>query len=248
MYQNLKSKKGVYILEGTILIPVFVISLIFIIKIVPTISNFERGVFVATNNLRLASIESYKLKEDKLLCLKSNIELKKDKNYNLFPVKIFPYKYDYSKKGINHLVTWTYFGKSNNKLLLENIIPFVVKGKITGRLFIGKSNLLDPDKNLNGDYESVYIFPNYGTKFHKKDCNYIDVDLKSKSLTYKIKREMKSCKICHSNKVKIGEVIYLIGKNTYHLKKCSLLNRYYVKIEKDRAKKEGYKSCIKCRG
>jgi hypothetical protein len=100
------------------------------------------------------------------------------------------------------------------------------------------------------DAEAVYIFPKRGEKYHSKGCTFLRAASTSAALTGSIKRRYRSCPLCHSISAENGALIYYFPSDgeDYHLPGCPSLQRNYIEIDRDTARRRGYTACSKCGG
>lgn len=96
----------------------------------------------------------------------------------------------------------------------------------------------------------VWVFPQSGTKYHKKNCTYVKAAVHAIILTGSVKRRFDSCNMCNSGGLPIGSIVFCFsGDDTcYHKGSCRSIKRHTVVIDKTEAEEKGYTPCSKCGG
>lgn len=243
------NKKGNYILESVIIMPIFIVAIIVMASIILLYTSIENSSFIMAREMRCAAIKGHFF----------------DSNYDL-PLLI--------QKGISHkevkgTIVSEYGYKvhkfSNDNIInLSMIINFDVKNPLrfaskskyemamATRAYVGKEGDIEPldeDRFTRND-EEVYIFPKSGKKYHNKGCTYMKAAAAPVSLSRTIKRKYGACPICGSKNAALGSLVYVFpsyGEN-YHLPGCDVMDRQYITISRKIAKKRGYDACSKCGG
>lgn len=98
------------------------------------------------------------------------------------------------------------------------------------------------------DQSPVYVFPRDGEKYHKYSCRIIRTTPHRSLLTATIKKKLESCQLCHSGRLPLGTPVCCFDGGAYHRSSCSVMTRYVVCMEKEKAIMEGYASCLICGG
>ncbi len=155
------NKKGSYILEAAMALPVFIICFVSIALVILIISRCENIVFVASE-------KSCKLDETAPLIL-TNI---RDESYDL---KHF--RYMFSEKEIDDLILM------DTQTKMDVTDPIGIDGRIVFRMKVlsrartGKTETTGslPEEEFMGSGRSVevVIFPKYGYRYHVKNCRYV---------------------------------------------------------------------------
>lgn len=247
------TKKGSYIVEAVLIMPIFILAVLTLISIIPIMSTCENIIFAATDEMRAESLNSVFISNP--LRLQNRVEKRiQSENPKLTSCTVNSMMYRYKKAGINDLITL------RGNIYFEERNPFGLFGKvdfdfkITGRAFTGTEArqvpLLREEFEKQKEAEPVFIFPNSGKKYHNKDCTYIKANCHMNYLNREIKKRYKACKKCGASKVSMGTPVYCFTKNgkVYHLGKCKVVKRYYIKIDREDALKKGYTPCSKCGG
>ncbi len=155
-----KNKRGSYIVEASMALPVFIICFISIALVIQIISRCEQIVFTQSEKSR-------KLDETAPLILTGI----RDESYDL---KNF--RYMFSKKGIDDLILID----TETKMKVSDPVGIsgriVFRMKILSRAYTGKTERSDtlPLEEFMGSGRSVevLVFPKYGYRYHRKDCRY----------------------------------------------------------------------------
>ena len=107
-------------------------------------------------------------------------------------------------------------------------------------------------EGLESDKDStpVWVFPQSGTKYHKKNCTYVKATVHSLILTNSVKRKFEACSMCNSGTLPAGSIVFCFnGDDTcYHRGSCRSIKRHTVVIDKTEAEEKGYTPCSKCGG
>lgn len=246
----MRNKRGSYIVEAAIVLPFFIILFVMLIWFIPMIRTAEEATFIMSDEMALESLESNFIKDPftaPILAEKRILSYKG--GFDTFIIS--PAGYMYTEGKLDKLISLKYFGifNGNNDLLNINSVKF--KGKITCRAFVGDERKGGGGGkelfNKNEQYEEVYIFPENGECYHKKNCKYLKSAYESHFLSGKIKKHYKPCKICNSKNAVYGQMIfYFPDGKSYHLPNCKAVDKYYIKIDKKDAEKRGYRPCSYC--
>lgn len=169
MYQN---KRGSYIVEASITLPLLIISICSLMFIVKIIATCEAITFVTSNSL-LDTIFGYNIGfNEKSLC-KDVEEISK----SLSDFKVTKYRYLYEDNEMTDLIALdvkvdfsvtSAIGINGNISFTEELLC---------RGFTGtsqkKSPLPEADFNQLKCATLIYVFPKYGERYHIGECRYI---------------------------------------------------------------------------
>lgn len=241
--------KGSVIVEGTIFLPVFIIAVMsvsFIINIVSIQMQVNHN--IADESLSLLT-RAYKerIAPEYPLIIKS--KLYNNLNDKIKNLHISNYHYLNDNGKISANISYDI----KNPMPIDLIGPMHIKTDILFRGFIGELRNTEPmsyeELENNYDDNEVYIFPKYGEKYHSKNCRCISIFPKEKLLTNHIRRHCSACKACKPDDLANGSKVFVSEKSRiYHQGKCSTVNKMYIKINKNKAVEQGYKSCKICGG
>ena len=252
-FKKFKDKKGHYVVEASIILPIFLIGIITLSALINTFMVYENIVFSSVDECRHAMVNNYMVKEDiKFPKRLENRLIDENENIALIDIDHFISGYKVGKN--NNLVSL----RVNYKLDVKAPLPLIKtnekKQTLVFRKFLGQKSdnlpfTFERMENLEED-NIVYIFPNDGIRYHKKECSYVTPKVEEKILDSKIKSNYIPCNSCGTIKAKFGDVVYIFKEygDAYHYKKCSTIKKNFIKLDKQAAIKKGYTPCSKCGG
>ena len=248
---NFNNKKASYILEATIIIPLFVLGTMLLLSVVNVIRVCDSINFSVCDEIEKMQAEAIymPLNLGKENAIASRV--KEEENISNFSVEKLKYKFSNGiKDDLINVKFKAVFDSSSILDINENII---FGENILARAFTGLIQNKTPsteEEFLNDDnYQEVFVFPNEGTKYHSETCTYVSSKPYQCILSSEISNKFSPCKICHSENLKPGSLIccYKYGKS-YHSMDCDTIDKYVIKMDKSDAEKKGYTPCSKCRG
>lgn len=154
-----KNKRGSYIVEAAMSLPVFIICIVSLALVIKIIASIEGIIFDQTCMLHRMQMDAPQIYASA-----------RGDNY-----RVKRFRYMYSKSGIDDLISLD----TESKFRVEN--PIGVHGKIDidlriiARAYTGvrlKSGTLSEEDFHNGESVPVIVFPKYGIRYHRKDCRY----------------------------------------------------------------------------
>ena len=247
------TKRGSYIVEAVIVVPIFIIAVVMLMSIVPIIATCENVNFAAADEMHLECIKTAFRKNPTALpaALKHRI-YSENKKINAYRTGF--YRYLYTAKGINDLVSLDFHVnfKEKNPLGLFSSVDY--HGKITARAFTGNLQKEPPAEKREFEEEKeshiVYIFPEWGKRYHNKSCTYVKSNCQMVYLSQETKRKYAACKLCEAAAAQVGNPVFCfrVSGEVYHLSGCRMIDKYYIEIEKEDAEQKGYRPCSKCGG
>ncbi|XVG94889.1 hypothetical protein ACGCUQ_04505 [Eubacteriales bacterium KG127] len=249
---KLSNKKGVYLIEAAILLPLFILGIVAIISIIPAICKSEEIIFQCVDEMRLECVKTQVRNNNLILPFETmNRVSGKDKAIRSFIAynRIYRGKSGHMDEMID--LNWSTTIKQPTLTGLFSNIKF--KGKLISRGFVGFEKELNPTPKSEFDKEksanTVIIFPNEGRKYHGKSCRTLRQGARAEILTRKFKKSHKPCKLCKSKNMPIMSQVYVINDSrTYHRKECSQIKRNYIEIDKSIAESRNYEPCKICGG
>ena len=249
--KNVTNKKGSYILESTISLPIFMIAVVVMCSVILMFSCIEDANFIVGDELRRAGAEAVYINSSSLV--PGRIERKiKDNHTQVNSISLNEYRYRTEMWNQDELIAIKYRMQLETKSPLNLASRAVYDVSLVTRAYVGKERELDnmTEEEMNADGSPVYIFPKRGEKYHVKGCAVLSVSVKSCSLSNYIKSKYHSCSVCHSKNAKAGSTVYYFPEDgeAYHVGNCPVLERNYVEVEKRVAVKRGYTACSKCGG
>ena len=243
------NKKGSFTVEAAIVLPVLILSLLALISIVSIYATGENMVFSMCDEMMLADIKTAFSEESLSLPAMTLLRVNSE-NPGLSYALVTEYDYLHEEDGMKDLISMRISGSHNVPGPFSGFL--VLDEKVRGRAFTG---LYKPtpegDNPAEEDYpEIVYVFPMRGEKYHNRECTFLNPACQQVFLTEKIKSKFGPCSLCKSIEAKPGESVYCFFNdgNVYHRGKCSMVDKYYIEIEKKDALAEGYMPCMACGG
>ena len=199
--KHIRSKKGSYVAEAALTLPVFIICVISLALIIRITAICENIGFITAEEIRDLDVSAYQVKsmeasgifsaEEFLL---KNAIMRGNPQLTDFEVKNLDYLY--SDGNIDDLIgvdTKAIF-TVDNPLGIYGRIEFT-QGLLT-RGFTGALQDSDPLPESkfkdNGSASVVWIFPKYGIRYHRPDCRYVKQDYEGEE--HKLEMQLEDAK------------------------------------------------------
>lgn len=245
------NRKGSYIVEAVIVLPVFIAAVIALMSIVPVTASCENMIFAATDEMRLESAKSV-FRKSSVSLPAAALSRMKDENPRVKNCHILSYRYLYEEHSISDLLSLQFravFSQNSPAGIFDSII---FDGKVTARAFTGKLHKIPPceGSDQDDDNKTVYIFPEWGMRYHASTCTYVKAACRLIYLSQDTMGAYKPCSLCNASSARIGSPVFCFtasGK-AYHMADCRTVDRYYVEISRKKAQEKGYGPCLKCGG
>ena len=179
------SKKGGYIVEAAIVLPIFIVAVILLISIVPRAARCERLVYAICDEMTQENIQAHFFKS--YMRCKSNLTdgaLRALKSDDSFSVDRLGYCHtDRVRSGrtsmvIDDVITadFTAFITYLDPLSMGSDMEF--SGKIKCRPYTGTERreeaMSREDMERDENSDPVYVFPKSGERYHRKDCSVLN--------------------------------------------------------------------------
>ena len=250
--KNLINRKGSYLVEAVISLPIFIIAMITLSSIILMYACIEDCNFIAANEIRLGAAEA--VIADTSIAVPFRVKKEVTGKYKrIESVKLVDSLYRDSKWGTDELIAFDY------RLTLNSPNPLGINAKanydlsLVTRAYTGRErdeSNMDAGEFMDDDSEAVFIFPKRGERYHSEGCGFLKAASRSAALTTAIKNKYRSCPLCKSGKAKMGSLIYYFPSagEDYHLPGCASLQRNYIELDKSTAIERGYTPCSKCGG
>ena len=245
------SKRGSYLVEAAITLPIFIISVVCLSSIILMYACIENSNFIAANELRKTACESILADTSAIVPFKIKKEIEKE-NSIVKSVNLSDYGSRVTRWDTDELIA------VGLMLKMKSVNPMGLKAKadyeinLVTRAYVGRFRGYDA---MSADEfgalgESVFIFPKRGEKYHNEGCRHLKAASTSGVLTSDLKRKYKSCPLCKSGKAANGTLVYYFpaAGEDYHLRGCASLQRNYIEIERQVAMDRGYSACATCGG
>ena len=250
---NIRRRGGYITLEAALVLPLFIIAVLAIgyyIKVFGVMENVSYSMMDET--ARIASkayiTESVPLFESKLKKrITEDVPEAED-------VDISAFRYLYTDGDKNDLIYVRTGFEMDSELPLGFGHTYKSDVSVKCRGFTGTENKGTPmsfdEMEEEGTWESVWIFPDRGEKYHSSTCSYVKANVSEMVLTGEIKDKYVPCSQCDAEKAKTGEFVYCFRESgtAYHRENCRHVTRYTIEINKEDAVDKGYSPCSKCGG
>lgn len=242
-------RRGSYIVEAAIVMPIFIAATVALMSLVPTFAACENLVFSAADEMRMESVKSAFRKNPAALpvLVKNRIC---GENPRMDSCQVIFYRYLYQDNGIEDLLLLDLRAafSENSPAGVFDAIRF--DARLKGRAFTGKIHKTPPGAGQAEDDTIVYVFPQWGTRYHGKHCTYIKANCQMVYLSQDTKKGYTPCSLCNASFAQIGSPVFCFTESgrVYHLAECRVVERYYVEMEKGKAISQGYTPCSKCGG
>ena len=249
--KTLTSKKGSYIVEAAISLPLFLIAVIVMNSVILMYACIEDCNYIACNELRRCAAEA--VIADTSIAAPYRIKKEiSEKHSQIKSVRQKEVGARISRWGTDELIL------VRLSIIFNTPNPIGIKASadydlgLVTRAYVGlerRQHNMSADE-FGEDSQPVFIFPKRGEKYHSEGCGFLKAASKSGTLTSSIKRKYKSCPLCKSGKTKEGSLIYYFPSagEDYHLQGCPSLKRNYIELDKTVAIERGYTACSKCGG
>ena len=252
---NLKmliNKKGSYLVEAAISLPVFIIAVIVMSSVILMYACIEDCAFIAANELRRGAAEA--VIADTSIALPHRIRKELEDNHSqVHSARLIEAGLRSERWGIDELliVDFRLTLKTNNPLGIKAEADYDLA--LATRAYVGQERdetNMTAEEFADEDAEAVYIFPKRGEKYHSKGCTFLRAASTSAALSGTIRKKYKACPLCHSSRAADGSLVYYFPSDgeDFHLPGCPALQRNYIEIDKGTALRRGYTSCSKCGG
>jgi len=247
------NKKGSYIVEAAIVVPLFIIAVLMLISLIPVIAQCENLTFEAADEMHFETAKTAFRKNAAAYPIALKLRTRSE-NDRLTAFNITGYRYLYSRNGIDDLITVKFSAAFSEKNPLGLFSTVRFKGKLTARAFTGTYYKDRPETKAEFEEdkpsEPVYIFPGWGVCYHGKNCTYVRTNCQLAFLSQELRRSYHPCPLCGASRAAIGTPVFCFLKDgeAYHMGGCTSINKYYIEIEKEQAVKKGYVPCSKCGG
>ncbi|MDY2959645.1 MAG: hypothetical protein SOR72_02450 [Hornefia sp.] len=238
------NKRGSYIVEASVILPAFIITVFLLISIIIAIRTYENINYGCAEELRLEMAKNAIRKNMPALPVSVYTRVRRE-NRNLSNFKITEYKYLYKENGLKDLIKISFKSTIDKKNPLGEISTLKYSGTMVGRAFSGTYY-----DGKDGGGKIVYVFPDEGKKYHNKSCRYLSAYCHQVFLNDEIKRKYHSCPNCKSHTAAMGNPVFCFERagEAYHLSRCKSVKKYYIGISKDAALEKNYRPCSKCGG
>ena len=243
----MKNKKGMYIVEASVILPLFIASMVMVIGIIPVISTCENVVFSAADELRLESAKSGVGGSGAALPVLVTSRVQSE-NSGISTFSVNRYARDVKKNGIEDLIYLGFTAGFNSGVSLIAVNGIKFKGNLASRAFTGSTHTVSDAV----DDSIVYVFPEDGVRFHKKGCRYLQAHFHMTILTQELMAKYHACPLCRAKSAHIGQTVICFERagEAYHTSDCRQVDKekYYTETTRSSAERAGYSACSVCGG
>ncbi len=248
----LTNKKGSYIIEAAITLPVFLCAVIIMSSIILMYSCIEDCNFIAANELRRAAAEA--AVADTSLAVPYRIRREIETGHSrIESARLREAGLRTSRWGTDELliIDFDLRLRSKNPLGINAVADYDLS--LVTRAYVGRERdegNMTAEEFAAEDSKPVYIFPKRGERYHSEGCDFLNASSRSGALSETIRNRYKACPLCHSGSAETGALIYYFpaAGEDYHLPGCPSLQRNYIEVDKSVAVERGYTACSKCGG
>ncbi len=191
--KKLKEKKGSYMVEAALTLPVLILCICALILIIKIISSCENICFITAEEMLDINLGAYKFNDYVSLCNDMEKRIVKDCAEDF---KVTGFKYLYNRGRMTDLIAF----EAKAKFTVTNAIgaggEIEFEEKLLTRGFTG--NLADGEALDESEFYSdipsceVIVFPKYGMRYHRKGCKYVK---QNENTEYKMKMEREDAKL-----------------------------------------------------
>ena len=252
---NLKmrtGKKGSYLVEAAISLPVFITAVIVLSSVILMYACIEDCSFIAAQEMRRCAAEAAIADTSVVMPYRIKKAIKEGHS-QIDSVRLTDSGFRTERWGSDELLI------AGFRLRLKTGNPLGIKAaadydlSFVTRAYVGRirdDNAMSAEEFADDDSEAVYIFPSRGERYHSKGCTFLRAAYTSGVLTSSLKRKYRSCPLCRSSRADTGSLVCYFPSDgeSYHLPGCSSLQRHYIETEKSTAIERGYTPCSKCGG
>ncbi len=247
-----KSTKGFYTLEAAIFLPLVILAVLSLGYFMRIYGGWEQCLYTAVNESSKSSMKAYGGVSPQMI--KYDIEKRLAEDGKGFDkAEISRVRVMYREGGMDSLTSYSINAETKLKLPLGFESDFKFGTKIKYRNFVGvrgKSSGMGSDLlEKEDDVDAVWIFPQSGKRYHRKQCTYVTALPTKYILDGRLKKKYDPCSICDSQSMASGSTVYCFDSgDVYHRGTCRVIKRKVISIDKKEAESKGYTPCSKCGG
>lgn len=240
-----RDRRGMYIVEACIVMPVFIAAVLIMIQIIPVLSTCEDVTYSVADEMQLEGIKSC-FREERGALPASVMLRGRNGRKSAGDLRITSYRYLYQEGEQEDLISLGYEIDFHRAIAFYRFRKVRFRSRVTSRAFTG--SIHEVPGGSGG--RRVYIFPERGEKYHSEDCRYVRANYRETYLTQEVKRKYHACPLCKSGGLRIGESVVLFERagEAYHRKNCRSVDRCYIETTQKEAVDHGYHACSICGG
>ncbi len=241
------NKRGMYIVEASVIFPLFIAAMVMVISIIPVISACENVVFSAADELRLdsakAGLDGGATVMPALVTARVVSE-----NHSISTFLVTGYRRGIKKEGIDDLIKFSFTCGFGNRISLIPVNGIKFNGNLTSRAFTGSYHRV----GSSFDDTIVYVFPEQGRRYHHKGCRYLEAHCHLTVLSQELMERYHACPLCGAKSAHIGSTVIYFERSgeAYHTPSCRQVEKekYYTETTRSSAERAGYSACSVCGG
>jgi hypothetical protein len=246
------NKRGGYIVEAAISMPVFMVAIILLSSVILMYSCIEDSGFIGADEMNRAAVEARTVGSQPLLPYETGNRVR-TAHRQIRNVAVEEYRYRYSSHGIDDLISMKLRLNMRQSAPLGLTRDASYRLSLITRAYVGRVGSSDPmsEERMRGEGDDpVFVFPKMGEKYHNDSCTFIRAGCAAAPLTHAMRGRYDECEVCRSGSAMIGALVYYfpVSGEAYHLPGCRVLERNYIEMEKSTAVERGYTPCSKCGG
>lgn len=240
-------KKGMYIVEASIILPLFIASMVMVIGIIPIISTCENIVFSCADELRMDAARSAFKKSHAAYPVSASSRVLSE-NGGISAFLVTSYRTGVTENGIDDLILTRFTARFRPGISIISVNGIKFTGNIAARAYTGSYH------KVGDDYDGtiVYVFPERGEKYHRKGCRYLEAHCHMTILTDEVMMKYHACPLCDAKRAHLGQqvVVFERAGEAYHMPGCRQVKKekYYTETIKSSAEHAGYSPCSVCGG
>lgn len=245
-------RKGSVAVEAAIVLPFFLIGILVLGSLIKYIYLQENIMHSISDEARKAASRAYLVKGDPFLPGRIKERIQKE-NPEISRVEVNRFRYLAGGLSDGEIALEVdYFMKLRFPLDLYEGMPG--REALLCRGFIGSRREEPPsgfeEMRKEQEPDPVWIFPDAGIRYHKKECTYVTAAPSARPLTSSVRKEYEACGLCRPGKLPEGSRVFCFFRSgeAYHRGSCKTVDRYVVETERENARSKGYTPCVKCGG
>ena len=236
-----------YIVEASVILPLFIVSMIMITGIIPVISVCENVVCSIADELRLETAKAaFGGSRTEFIVRATSRILSENRGISTFRVNSF--RREIAENGIDDLMIVRFNAGFKNSLSLIPVNSIMFHGNIMARAFTGTYHTVGDGY----DDTVVYVFPQDGRRYHAKGCRYLTAHCHMTILSDTLMTRYHACPLCGARQAHIGDTVICFERSgeAYHTPECRQVEKekYFTETIRSSAERAGYTPCSVCGG
>ena len=236
-----------YIVEASVILPVFIVSMIMITGIIPVITVCENVVCSVADELRLDTAKAaFSSGRTGFIVRATSRILSENRGISTF--KVNSYRRGVSENGIDDLMAVQFSAGFKSSMSLISVNGIMFRGNLIARAFTGTYHTVGEGY----DDTVVYIFPEDGKKYHAEGCRYLSAHCHMTILSDDLMTKYHACPLCGARRAHIGDTVICFERSgeAYHTPDCRQVEKekYFTETIRSSAERAGYTPCSVCGG